>query len=162
MSSYLEERIKYFDDPKTKPDLLLIDGGKTQLKFINGVLDRSNHKDLRAISIVKGNKRIRATETIISRDGILEIDKNSKAFLILQEMRDESHRFAIRAQRNKKRKTIKKSELDEINGVGKILKTRLIRRFKSIQKIKEASLQELMTVNGINEKIAYKIKEISK
>ena len=77
-------------------------------------------------------------------------------------MRDESHRFAIRAQRNKKRKTIKKSELDEINGVGKILKKRLIKRFKSIQKIKEASLQELMTVNGINEKIAYKIKEISK
>ena len=77
-------------------------------------------------------------------------------------MRDESHRFAIRAQRNKKRKTIKKSELDDINGVGKILKTRLIKRFKSIKKIKEASLQELMTVNGINEKIAYKIKEISK
>ena len=158
----LERRIKYFDDPKTKPDLLLIDGGKTQLKYINTVLDKSDYKDLKAISIAKGNKRIRATETIISRDGILELDKNSKAFLILQEMRDESHRFAIRAQRNKKRKTIKKSELDEINGVGKILKKRLIRRFKSIKKIKEASLQELMTVNGINEKIAYKIKEISK
>ena len=144
------------------PDLLLVDGGKSQLNFVQSVLEKSDHKKLKVISIVKGVGRIRATETIISKDGIVELDKKSKAFLLLQEMRDESHRFAIRAQRNKKRKTIKKSELDEINGVGKILKTRLIRRFKSIQKIKEASLQELMTVNGINEKIAYKIKEISK
>ena len=81
---------------------------------------------------------------------------------MLQEMRDESHRFAIRAQRNKKRKTITKSELDMIKGIGKILKTRLLKRFKSIKKIKEASLKELMTVKGINEKIAYKIREISK
>ncbi len=158
----LNRRIKYFSDPKTKPDLLLVDGGNSQLKFVQSVIDKSDHKKLKVISIVKGAGRIKATETIISKDGIVELDKKSKAFLLLQEIRDESHRFAIRAQRNKKRKTIKKSELDEINGVGKILKTRLIRRFKSIQKIKEASLQELMTVNGINEKIAYKIKEISK
>ena len=98
----LERRTKYFDDPKIKPDLLLIDGGKTQLKFVNSVIDKSKHKNLKAISIVKGSNRIRATETIISRDGILELDKNSKAFLLLQEMRDESHRFAIQAQRKKK------------------------------------------------------------
>ena len=150
----LERRIKYFDDPKIKPDLLLIDGGKTQLKFINEVLDRSNHKDLKAISIVKGNKRIRATETILSRDGILELDKNSKAFLILQEMRDESHRFAIQAQRKKKRKTISKSELDSIKGIGKVLKRRLLKKFKRINNIKAANLSDLMTVDGINEKIA--------
>lgn len=158
----LERRIKYYIDPKTKPDLLLIDGGKSQLKFVRSVLEKSNHKNLKVISIVKGVGRFRATETIIGEDGIVEIDKNSKAFLLLQEMRDESHRFAIRAQRNKKRKTITKSELDMIKGIGKILKTRLLKRFKSIKKIKEASLQELMTVEGINEKIAYKIKEISK
>ena len=158
----LERRIKYFTDPKTKPDLLLVDGGKSQLSFVQSVLEKSDHKKLKAISIVKGVGRIRATETIISKDGIVELDKKSQAFLLLQEMRDESHRFAIRAQRNKKRKTIKKSELDEINGIGKILKTRLIKRFKSIKKIKEASLQELMTVDGINEKIAYKITEILK
>ena len=150
----LERRIKYFDDPKIKPDLLLIDGGKTQLKFVNSVLDKSEHKDLKAISIVKGSNRIRATETIISRDGILELDKNSKAFLILQEMRDESHRFAIQAQRKKKRKTISKSELDSIKGIGAILKRRLLKKFKSIKKIKTANLSDLMTVEGINEKIA--------
>jgi len=150
----LARRIKYFDDPKIKPDLLLIDGGKTQLKFVNSVLDKSRHKDLKAISIVKGSNRIRATETIISSDGILELDKNSKAFLILQEMRDESHRFAIQAQRKKKRKTISKSELDSIKGIGTILKRRLLKKFKSIKNIKNANLSDLMTVEGINEKIA--------
>ena len=150
----LERRIKYFDDPKIKPDLLLIDGGKTQLKFVNTVIGKSKHKDLKAISIVKGSNRIRATETIISKEGILEIDKHSKAFLVLQEMRDESHRFAIQAQRKKKRKTISKSELDSIKGVGTILKRRLMKKFRSIKNIKGANLTDLMTVEGINEKIA--------
>ena len=150
----LERRIKYFDDPKIKPDLLLIDGGKTQLKFVNTVIGKSKHKDLKAISIVKGSNRIRATETIISKEGILELDKHSKAFLVLQEMRDESHRFAIQAQRKKKRKTISISELDSIKGVGTILKRRLIKEFRSIKNIKGANLTDLMTVDGINEKIA--------
>ena len=155
----LERRIKYFDNPNIKPDLLLIDGGKTQLKFVNSVLNKSEHKDLKAISIVKGSNRIRATETIISGDGILELDKNSKAFLILQEIRDESHRFAIQAQRKKKRKTISKSELDLIKGIGTILKRRLLKKFKSIKNIKEANLTDLMTVEGINEKMAQLILE---
>jgi len=158
----LERRIKYFLDPKTKPDLLLVDGGKNQLKFVQSVIKKSNHKKLKVISIAKGIGRMRATETIISEDGIVELDKKSRAFLLLQEIRDESHRFAIQAQRKKKRKTIKKSELDEIKGIGKILKTRLIKRFKSISKIKEASLEELMTVKGINEKIALEVKKIPK
>ena len=153
----LERRIKYFDNSKIKPDLLLIDGGKTQLKFVNSVLEKSIHKDLKAISIVKGSNRIRATETIISNDGILELDKNSKAFLILQEMRDESHRFAIQAQRKKKRKTISYSELDSIKGIGNVLKRRLLKKFKSIKNIKESNLDDLMTVKGINEKIAIDI-----
>ncbi len=155
----LERRIKYFDDPKIKPDLLLIDGGKTQLKSVNSVLDKSKYKDLKAISIVKGSNRIRATETIISKQGILELDKNSKAFLILQEMRDESHRFAIQAQRKKKRRTISRSQLDSIKGIGNILKKRLLQKFKSIKNIKEANLDDLMTVEGINEKMAKLILE---
>ena len=155
----LERRIKYFNDEKLKPDLLLIDGGKTQLKFVNSVLNKSNHKDLKAISIVKGSNRIRATETIIGKDGILELDKNSKAFLLLQEIRDESHRFAIEAQRKKKRKTISKSELDSIKGIGTVLKMRLLKKFKSIKNIKMANLSDLMTVKGINEKIANNILE---
>jgi excinuclease ABC subunit C len=110
------------------------------------------------ISIVKGSKRVRATETIIGKRGVVELDKYSKAFLLLQEIRDESHRFALRAQRKKKSNKITKSELDSIRGVGRILKQRLLKKFKSINNIKFASLDDLMTVDGINEKIAKIIK----
>ena len=75
----------------------------------------------------------------------------------MQEIRDESHRFAIQAQRKKKRKTISKSELDSIKGIGIILKRRLLKKFKSIKNIKESNLDDLMTVKGINEKIAIDI-----
>tara|TARA_X000000950_G_scaffold268685_1_gene346457 strand:+ start:2321 stop:4102 length:1782 start_codon:yes stop_codon:yes gene_type:complete len=150
----IERRLKYYDDPKTKPDLILIDGGKSQLKFVKQVIDESEHKDLEVISIVKGANRVRATETIIGKNGVLELDKYSKAFLLLQEIRDESHRFALQAQRKKKRSKITKSELDNIKGIGNILKQRLLKRFKSVAKMKLASTDDLMTVEGINEKIA--------
>ena len=150
----IKRRIKYYLDPDIKPDVILIDGGKNQLKFVNLVIKNSHHKDIKVISIVKGHNRIRATETIISQDGILDLDKHSKAFLILQEIRDESHRFAMKAQRNKKRRRTKKSELDYIAGIGEVLKSRLLKKFKSIKKIKNASMEELMTVDGINERIA--------
>ena len=153
----IKRRLKYYDDPKTKPDLVLIDGGKSQLKFVNNVIHESEHKEIEVISIVKGAKRVRATETIIGNNGVLELDKYSKAFLLLQEIRDESHRFALQAQRKKKRKKMTRSELDNIKGIGQILKNRLINKYKSIKKIRYATIEELMTVKGINEKIAKSI-----
>ncbi len=153
----IERRLKYYDDPKTKPDLILIDGGKSQLKFVKNIIDESQHKDLEVISIVKGSNRVRATETIIGKNGVLELDKYSKSFLLLQEIRDESHRFALKAQRRKKRGQITKSELDNIKGIGNILKQRLLKKFKSITKIRSAAIEDLMTVEGINEKIAKEI-----
>ena len=150
----MQRRIKYYDDPKIKPDLILIDGGKNQLKYAQKVLKNTIHKDLQVISIVKGAKRIRASETIITKKGILELNKYSKGFLILQEARDESHRFAIQAQRKKKRSKITMSVLDSIKGIGETKKHRLLKKFKSIKNIKAASINDLMTVDGINEKIA--------
>ena len=154
----IKRRIKYYDDPETKPDLILIDGGKTQLKFVSNVIDKSKHKNIAVISIAKGSNRIRATETIIGKNGIVELDKYSKAFLLLQEMRDESHRFALQAQRKNKRNQITKSELDDIRGVGNILKRRILSEFKNIKNIRRSSIDDLMTVDGINDKIASKIK----
>jgi excinuclease ABC subunit C len=85
------------------------------------------------------------------------MDKYSKSYLLLQEIRDESHRFAITAQRKKKKQSIKKSFLDEINGIGPITKNNLLKKFKNIKNIKAAKLDELMTIKGINEKIANEI-----
>ena len=155
----INRRLKYYDDPDTKPNLILIDGGKTQLNYVKNVINNSAHNDICVISIVKGSKRVRSTETIISSSGIVELDKYSKAFLFLQEIRDESHRFALQAQRKNKRKSIKKSELDIIDGIGVVLKSKLLKNFGNIKNIKSASKKDLMTVDGISEKIAQKIKE---
>ena len=150
----LERRIKYYENPKIKPDVILIDGGRNQLNFTQSVIDSSEYDDIKIISIVKGSNRVRATETILSNYGIIELEKYSKAYLLLQEIRDESHRFAITAQRKKKRGSIKRSKLDQINGVGQVLKRRLILKYKNIQNIKEANIKDLMTVKGISDKIA--------
>jgi excinuclease ABC subunit C len=77
----------------------------------------------------------------------------------LQEIRDESHRFAINAQRKKKNAKNRKSQLDKIEGIGEVLKKRLLFNFKSLKNIKSAKIEDLMTVKGINAKIAQLIKE---
>jgi len=155
----LKRRIKHYDNKDTKPDLILIDGGKNQLNFSQSVINNSEHKDIKVISIVKGINRIRATETVLSIDGIIEFNKDSKGYLLLQEIRDESHRFAINAHRRKKNAKNRKSHLDNIEGIGEILKKRLLLNFKSLKNIKSANIEDLMTVKGINAKIAQLIKE---
>jgi len=155
----MQRRIKYYDNKDTKPDLILIDGGINQLNFSQSVIHNSEHNDIKVISIVKGINRIRATETVLSKEGIIEFNKDSKGYLLLQEIRDESHRFAINAQRKKKNAKNRKSQLDKIEGIGEVLKKRLLLNFKSLKNIKSAKIEDLMTVKGINAKIAQLIKE---
>jgi excinuclease ABC subunit C len=155
----MERRLKSYNDKEKRPDIILIDGGRNQLKFVQSVIKASKYTGIKVISIVKGSDRVRATETILSEEGVIEFDKYSKAFLLLQEARDESHRFAIISQRKKKRVGIKKSKLDEIDGVGAVLKRRLLSKYKNIKSIKSVKSDDLMTVKGINAKIANSIKE---
>ena len=155
----IQRRLKYYDNKDTKPDLILIDGGTNQLNYSQSVIHNSEHSDIKVISIVKGINRIRATETVLSKDGIIEFNKDSKGYLLLQEIRDESHRFAINAQRKKKNAKNRKSQLDNIEGIGEVLKKRLLLHFKNLKNIKSANIEELMTVKGINAKIAKLIKE---
>ena len=142
-----------------KPYQILRKSGKNQLNFSHAAIQNSAHKDIKVISIVKGVNRIRATETVLSKDGIIEFNKNSKGYLLLQEIRDESHRFAVNAQRKKKNARNRKSQLDNIEGIGEVLKKRLLLNFKSLKSIKLAKIEDLMTVKGINVKIAQLIKE---
>ena len=151
-------RVKYYENKEIKPDLILIDGGKNQLNYSHAVIQNSKHKDIKVISIVKGINRIRATETVLSKEGIIEFNKDSKGYLLLQEIRDESHRFAINAQRKKKSVKNRKSQLDNIEGIGEVLKKRLLLNFKSLNNIRSANLEDLVTVKGINDKIATSIK----
>ena len=152
----LERRINK-SDIDLLPDIVLIDGGKLQLGAALKVFSASVIESPMILSIVKGSKRVRSTETILSKDGIIEMPKDSPGFLLLQQIRDESHRFAITSNRKKKIKSIKRSSLDNIKGLGPKKKKDLMNYFKSIQSIKEASVDDLCMVSGISIKLAKEI-----
>jgi excinuclease ABC subunit C len=132
------------------PDIILIDGGQAQLNIALKVFHKLTTTTPLILSIVKGSKRVRATETILSANGILEMTKDSPGFMLLQQVRDESHRFAITASRKKKLKTIKFSKLESIPGIGPLTRERLLKKFKTISALKHASLTDLSEVKGIS------------
>jgi len=140
------------------PDIFLIDGGKPQLDAALSVLSSELEKKPIVLGIVKGSKRVRSTETIISEDGVLEISKDSPSYILLQQIRDESHRFAIAANRKKKNKGVRYSSLDKIVGLGPQKKKNLLKEFKSLQQIKAASIEEICLTKGISIKLANQIK----
>ena len=157
MEHVISRRLKYYEDQK--PDLILIDGGRTQLNFTIKALKNFGMEKILVLGIAKGKGRVRATETIYSNKGILEIDPHSESFKILNELRDESHRFAITASRKKISKTNKYSALDSVRGIGPITKKALLKKFKSLKAIKKASKDDLMTIKNINETMASEIKK---
>jgi len=140
------------------PDIILIDGGKLQLDAALSIFSSLVAKPPMILSIVKGLKRVRSTETILSKDGIIEMSKDSPGYLLLQQIRDESHRFALRGNRKKKNKSIKKSSLDNIKGLGPQKKKSLLSSMKSLEVMKKATIDELTKINGISTKLAKKIK----
>ena len=139
------------------PDIILIDGGKLQLDAAIKTFSALIKKQPIILSIVKGSKRVRSTETILSKDGIIEMPKDSPGFLLLQQIRDESHRFAIASNRKKRNKSIKKSSLDNIKGLGPKKRRDLMNYFKSIKSIKKATVDDLCKVSGISTKLAKEI-----
>ena len=140
------------------PDIILIDGGKAQLNAALKVFKENHLHQPLILSIVKGANRVRATETILSEQGILEIPIDSPGFNLLQQIRDESHRFAITSNRKKKNKAVKYSILDSVSGLGPSKKSKLLNHFKSLKNIKSSSIIELCRVDGISIKIATLIK----
>ncbi len=153
----LERRINQVD-VNPLPDIVLIDGGKLQLDAALTIFSKNLKKPPIILSIVKGSKRVRATETILSKNGILEMPKDSPGFILLQQIRDESHRFAIMNNRKKKNKTIRLSSLDKIKGLGPKRKKNILKYFKSLKNLKRASVEEICMVDGISIKLAKSIK----
>ena len=149
----LERRIQVAEK-NPLPKIILIDGGKSQLDIALKTFSENIEDQPMILSIVKGSKRIRATETILSKNGVIEMPKDSPGFILLQQVRDESHRFAIQNNRKKKNKSVAYSILDEIPGIGPIKKASLIKHFKSIKNLQKASLSELESTSGISKKIA--------
>ena len=146
-------------DEHSLPDIILIDGGHIQLHAALDVLKSLNINSPIVLSIVKGSKRIRASETILSQSGVIEMPIGSSGFRLLQQVRDESHRFALKASRKKKQNEHKYSELNQINGVGPMLKKRLLKKFKNINNIKNASDYDLQSVHGVSKKLCERIQQ---
>ena len=139
------------------PDIILVDGGINQLNAALKIFNKEYSNDPVILSIVKGSKRVRLTETILSKNGVVEMPKNSPGFILLQQIRDESHRFAIKNNRVKKTKSIRFSELHTLRGVGPVLRERLFKQFKTLKSLKKSTIYELSQIKGINNNLASKI-----
>ncbi|HHX51347.1 MAG TPA: hypothetical protein GX711_07900 [Clostridia bacterium] len=137
------------------PDLILIDGGKGQLGAAREVMDQLGVAHIPAFGLAE-------KEELIFQEGKSEptvLPRDSAALYLVQRVRDEAHRFALTYHRDLREKGMKRSILDEVPGVGPKRKRALLRHFGSVAKIREASLEELLEIKGINKKVALAIKE---
>jgi excinuclease ABC subunit C len=141
----------------TLPDLLLIDGGKGQYSSAKEVLDEFGLYDIPMIAIAKGKERNSGNETFFYNGKSFKFEKNDPTLFFMQRLRDEAHRFAINSHRAKRSKGIRKSMLDQINGIGSIRKRALLNHFGSARAVESASFEEIKSVEGVEEKVAKKI-----
>ena len=141
----------------TFPDLLLIDGGKGQYSTAREVLNELGLYDIPIIAIAKGKLRNSGNETFFYNGKIFKFEKNDPTLFFLQRLRDEAHRFVINAHRTKRQKSIRRSLLDQINGIGSIRKRALLNHFGSAKAVESASFDEIKSVEGVEEKVAKKI-----
>ncbi len=142
------------------PDLMLIDGGKGQLNIAHQVLDEIGYLDKVGIaSIAKGKEEGEVDKVYMhcSRTPAV-LSRNSHLLLLLMRIRDEAHRFAITYHKKLRSKETLRSELDGVPGIGIKRKRALIKRFGSISKIREASVNEIASVPGVNERLAENLK----
>lgn len=136
-----------------KPDLIVIDGGKGQLSSTYPVLKDFNVQcDI--ISLAKSYEEV----YVPNNNMPIMLKRGSSELRLLQNIRDEAHRFAISFHRKLRTKNEIKSPLDEINGLGKVKKQALLNQFKTLDEIKNASVEELNLVKGIDINLAIKIK----
>ncbi len=139
------------------PDLILIDGGKGQYSVAREVMNDLGLHDIPIIAIAKGKYRNSGDETFFHNGKEYKFQKNDPTLFFLQRIRDESHRFAISAHRAKRKIGITKSLLDQIQGIGSTRKRALLNHFGSARAVESASIDEIKSVEGVEEKVAKKI-----
>ena len=139
------------------PDLVIVDGGKGQYSISRKILDDYGFHDIPIIAIAKGKNRNQGNETFIHKNGSIKLDKREPLLFFLQRLRDEAHRFAISSHRIKRKKSLSKSLLDEINGIGRTRKRALLNYFGSAKAVESASFEDLKNVDGIETSVAKKI-----
>ena len=163
MRQVLQRRYeKRRNSPEQLPDLILIDGGKGQLGVAIEVLEALNiptvKENLRVFGVAKGAERRAGYEDILDEEmSALNFPLDSPGLLLIQQIRDEAHRFAITGHRQARAKTRSKSRLEEIPGIGARKRQILLNTFGGLQGVKAAGVEELMQIRGINRETAQAI-----
>lgn len=155
MKEVLTRRYKRAKEENTLPDLLIVDGGKGHLQIALKVLAELNIITVDVIGVAKEDSRhdkgMTSEKVYLPniKDPIF-LRRTSKILFLLQQIRDEAHRFAITFHRKRRNKGILKSAVEEIPGIGPIKRKKLLKHFGSAKKIKEATIEQLKEVKGIS------------
>lgn len=160
MEEVVTRRLRHsLENPKggfgTLPDLILADGGITQIRAIKSAMETVG-VEIPVFGMVKDDKH--STRALIDENRI-EFLISEKLFNFITNLQDEVHKTAIEYHRKVRDKEMTKSKLDYIDGIGEKKRTELLKKFGSVKKIKEASIEDLIQVKGINLALAEKIKE---
>lgn len=159
MEEVITRRLKHsIENPKggfgELPDVIFADGGITQIRATRKAIEKYN-LDIKVYGMVKNDKH--QTRALMDENR-KELKISSKLMNLITQFQDTVHDTAISYHRKLRDKAITKSELDDIQGIGKVKKQALLKKFGSVEKIKQASIEELMEVKGINKELAEKLK----
>lgn len=154
----IERRLKRYDNKSEgfdkKPDIIFLDGG---LGHLNTVYDLAASRNIEIFGLVKDRKH--KTRGILSKNGEVDIRTNPAVFKFFTQLQDEVHRFAITYMQKKKGKSMLSSELMSVEGIGDKKYKALMEKFKTLDTLKSATIDELTSVNGISVQLAKRIKQ---